>query len=188
MLKVAVIIGSTRPNRKGEAVGKWVFDQAKERADADYELIDLKEVNLPFLDEPQPPSSGKYTLPHTLAWSARISALDAFVFVTPEYNHGVCPPLKNALDFLYKEWNNKAAGFVGYGGSGAQRSVEHLRGCCAELQMATVRSQVALSLRTDWENFETFKPAPNHPKTLGTMLDQLNAWGGALKTLRSKPV
>lgn len=188
MLRIAVIIGSIRPNRKGEAVGKWVFEQALKRGDAEYELIDLKEVNLPFLDEPKPPSSGDYALPHTKAWSARIAALDAFVFVTPEYNHGVCPALKNALDFLYKEWNNKAAGFVGYGGSGAQRSVEHLRGSAAELQMASVRAQVALSLRTDWENYETFTPAPHHEKTLATLLDQLNAWGGALRTLRNKPV
>ena len=187
MLKIAVIIGSTRPNRRGEAVGKWVFEQARQRADADYELIDLKKVNLPLLDEPQPPSRGEYAHAHTKAWSARIAPVDAFVLVTPEYNHGTCAALKNALDFLYKEWNNKAAGFVGYGGSGAQRSIEHLRLTAAELQMATVRTQVALSLRTDWENFETFQPAAHHAKTLSTLLDQLHAWGGALKTLRSKP-
>ena len=188
MLKIAIIIGSTRPNRKGEAVGKWVYEQAKRRGDADYELIDLKEVNLPFLDEPQSPSRGEYAHAHTKAWSARIASCDAFAIVTPEYNHGVCPPLKNALDFLYKEWNNKAAGFVGYGGSGAQRSVEHLRLSAAELQMATVRTQVALSLRTDWENMEIFKPGAHHEKTLATLFDQLIAWGGALKTLRNKPV
>lgn len=188
MLKIAVIIGSTRPNRKGEAVGKWVFEKASQRGDAEYELIDLKEVDLPFLDEPAPPSTGKYTQEHTKSWSARIAPIDAFVLVTPEYNHGTCPALKNALDFLYKEWNNKAAGFVGYGGSGAQRSIEHLRLTAAELQMATVRAQVSLSLRTDWENFEVFKPGPHNEKTLLTMLDQLNAWGGALKTLRNQPV
>jgi NAD(P)H-dependent FMN reductase len=187
MLKIAVIIGSTRPNRKGEAVGKWVFEQAQKRSDAEYGLIDLKEINLPFLDEPKSPSAGDYAHDHTKAWSATIHALDAFVFVTPEYNHGVCPPLKNALDFLYREWNNKVAGFVGYGVNGAQRSVEHLRLSCAELQMATVRAQVGLSLRTDWENMAEFKPAPFHEKTLGTLLDQVNGWGGALKTLRNKP-
>jgi NAD(P)H-dependent FMN reductase len=184
MLRIAIIIGSTRPNRKGEAVGRWVYEQARKRGDAEYELIDLKEVNLPLLDEPLPPSRGEYAREHTRAWSARIAPVDAFVFVTPEYNHGVCPALKNALDFLYKEWNNKAAGFVGYGGSGAQRSVEHLRGTMAELQIADVGTQLSLSLRTDWENFEVFKPGPHHEKTLSRLLDQLNAWGGALRTLR----
>ena len=187
MLRIAVVIASVRPNRKGEAVGKWVFEQARKRADADYELIDLKQVNLPFLDEPSSPAAGDYAHPHTKAWSARIAALDAFVFVTPEYNHGVCPALKNALDFLYKEWNNKAAGFVGYGVVGAARSIEHLRGTAAELQMAGVRAQVSLMLRTDWES-DVFKPGAHNEKTLGTLLDQLNAWGGALQTLRNKAV
>jgi NAD(P)H-dependent FMN reductase len=188
MLKIAIVIGSVRPIRKGEAVAKWAFELAKKRNDAEYELIDLKEINLPFLDEPESPAAGKYTKPHTSAWSARISPFDAFVFVTPEYNHGVSPALKNALDFLYKEWNNKAAGFVAYGNAGGARSVEHLRNTCAELQMATVRSAVALMLATDWENYEVFKPHPRHEKTLATLLDQLNAWGGALQTLRNKPV
>jgi NAD(P)H-dependent FMN reductase len=187
MLRIAIVIGSVRPVRRGEAVGRWVFELAKQRGDAEYELIDLKEVNLPFLDEPQQPSTGKYEKEHTKAWAARIAALDAFVFVTPEYNHGVCPALKNALDFLYREWNNKAAGFVGYGGSGAQRSVEHLRGSCAELQMATVRQQVTLAIRTDWVN-DVFTPGAHNEKALSTLLDQLGAWGGALKTLRNKPV
>jgi NAD(P)H-dependent FMN reductase len=186
MLKVAIIIGSVRPGRKGEGVGKWVFELAQKRSDAEYTLLDLKEMNLPFLDEPGAAASGNYTKEHTRAWSAKIAAFDAFVFVTPEYNHGVCPALKNALDFLYKEWNNKAAGFVGYGIVGGARSVEHLRLTCAELQMATVRQQVTLLLATDWENYEVFKPHPRHEKTLGALLDQLNAWGGALQTLRNQ--
>jgi NAD(P)H-dependent FMN reductase len=185
MLKIAFIIGSVRPVRKGEVVGRWAFDRATQRGDAEYELIDLKEINLPFLDEPKSPATGEYAHAHTRAWSARIAPMDAFVLVTPEYNHGTSPALKNALDFLYKEWNNKAAGFVGYGVAGAQRSVEHLRLVAAELQMATVRTQVSLALRTDWEA-DIFKPAAHHEKTLMAMLDQLVAWGGALKTLRNK--
>lgn len=188
MLKIAIIIGSVRPVRLGEAVGKWVFDIAQKRGDAEYALIDLREVNLPFLDEPESPAAGRYTKEHTKAWSARITPFDAFVFVTPEYNHGVSPALKNALDFLYKEWNNKAAGFVGYGNVGGARSVEHLRNTAAELQMATVRAQLALMLATDWEEYKVFKPHPRHEKTLGALLDQLNAWGGALQTLRSKKI
>jgi NAD(P)H-dependent FMN reductase len=183
-LKVAIILGSTRPNRNGEAVAKWVHQLASTRGDADYELVDVKDFNLPLLDEPIPPSQGKYSRPHTKAWAARIDSFDAFVFVTPEYNHSTSGALKNALDFLYREWNNKAAGFVSYGSAGGTRAVEHLRLIMGELQIADVRAQVTLSLSTDFENYSTFKPAPHHEQTLGTMLNQLLAWGAALKTVR----
>jgi NAD(P)H-dependent FMN reductase len=184
MLKVAIIIGSTRPGRVGEAVARWVFELAKKRSDADFDLVDIRDFNLPLLDEPVPPSQGKYSKEHTKKWAAKIGSLDAYVFVTPEYNHGTSGALKNAIDFLYAEWNNKAAGFVGYGSAGGVRAVEQLRLVMAEVQVATVRNQVALSLFTDFENFTTFKPAAYHEKSLNSMLDQLIAWGGAMKTLR----
>src|SRR4051812_32620507 len=152
MLKVAIILGSTRPGRNGEAVAKWVYDIAKKRTDAEFEYIDIKDYELPLLDEPNSPSLGKYSKDHTKVWSAKIDCFDAFVFVTPEYNHGIPGALKNAIDFLYKEWNNKVAGFVSYGGAGGVRSVEHLRLVMAELQIATVRAQVQLSLFADFEN------------------------------------
>jgi NAD(P)H-dependent FMN reductase len=161
-----------------------VYAIAKKRSDAEYELIDLKDVNLPLLDEPVPPSQGKYSKPHTRAWAEKINSFDAFVFVTPEYNHGIPGALKNAIDFLYGEWNNKAAGFVAYGSAGGTRAVEQLRLVMGELQVADVRAQVALSLSTDFENYSTFKPAARHEAALNAMLDQLTAWGGALKTLR----
>ena len=186
MLKIAIIIGSTRPGRVGESVGRWVHDLARQRSDAEFELVDLRDFNLPLLDEPVPPSQGKYSQPHTKAWAAKVDAFDAFVFVTAEYNHGIPGALKNALDFLYREWNNKAAGFVGYGGAGGTRAVESLRLVMAELQMADVRNQVALSLYTDFESFTNFKPAAHHQKSLTGMLDQLIAWGEALKMLREK--
>ena len=188
MLKIAIIIGSTRPGRVGESVAKWVYELAKNRKEAAFELVDIKDFNLPLLDEPVPPSMGQYSKEHTKTWAAKIDSFDGFVFVTPEYNHGICGALKNAIDFIYREWNNKAAGFVGYGNAGGARSVEHLRNVCAELQIATVRTAVALTLATDWENYEAFKPHPRHEKTLATLLDQLNAWGGALQTLRSKTI
>jgi NAD(P)H-dependent FMN reductase len=184
MLKIAIIIGSTRPNRVGESVGKWVFELAQKRTDATFELVDLRDFNLPLLDEPVPPSQGKYSKDHTKAWAAKIDSFDAYVFVTPEYNHSVPGSLKNALDFVYKEWNNKAAGFVAYGSAGGARAVEHLRLILAELQVATVRNQVALSLFIDFENYTTFKPDPRHEKSLTGVLDQVVAWGGAMKTLR----
>jgi len=186
MLKIAIILGSTRPERNGEAVAQWVHELANERTDAEFELIDLAEVDLPFLDEPIPPSQGKYQHAHTKAWSKRIAGFDAFVFVAAEYNHGISAALKNAIDFLYKEWNNKAAGFVGYGALGGARAVEHLRMVMAEVQVATVRVQVALMLATDFKDMSEFTPDDRHKKDLTTMLDQLVAWGGALKPVREK--
>ena len=109
MIKVGIIMGSTRPSRNGEAVAKWVLEQAKKRGDAQYELVDLKDFNLPLLDEPIPPSMGQYSNAHTKKWAATVASFDAYVFVTPEYNHGTSGALKNAIDFLYAEWNNKAA-------------------------------------------------------------------------------
>jgi NAD(P)H-dependent FMN reductase len=106
--------------------------------------------------------------------------------VTPEYNHGTSAALKNAIDFLYHEWVNKAAGFVSYGGAGGARAVEQLRLVLAEVQIATVRNQVLLSLFADFENFSVFKPAPQHEKSVNAMLEQVIAWGGALRTLREK--
>lgn len=186
MIKIAIIIGSTRPNRNGEAVGRWTHDLARKRTDAQFELVDLKEINLPLLDEPVPPAMGQYSKPHTKNWAARIDAFDGFVFVTPEYNHSTSGALKNAIDYLYREWNNKAAGFVSYGSAGGARAVEHLRQIMAEVQVATVRNQVMLSLMTDFENYSVFKPNPSHEKSLDGMLDQLVAWAGALQPLRKK--
>lgn len=185
MLKIAIILGSTRPGRIGEAVAHWVFERAQQRGDADYELVDIAHFDLPLLDEPVPPSQHKYSKPHTKAWAEKIGAFDGYVFVTPEYNHSTSAALKNAIDFLYVEWNNKAAGFVGYGSAGGTRAVEHLRLVMAELQIADVRAQVALSLFTDFENFKTFKPAALHDRSLKAMLDQVLAWSGALKQLRA---
>jgi NAD(P)H-dependent FMN reductase len=184
MLKVAIILGSTRPGRNGEPVAHWVYELAKKHGGAEFELLDLKDYPLPHLDEPIPPAMGQYSKPHTKEWAAKIGSFDAFVFVAPEYNHGTSAVLKNAIDYLYKEWNNKAAGFVSYGSVGGARAVEHLRLVMGELQIADVRAQVALSLSHDFENYTVFKPAPHHEKALKTMLDQVIAWGTALKTVR----
>jgi NAD(P)H-dependent FMN reductase len=188
MLRIAIILGSTRPGRKGEAVARWVYNIAKKQRsnDAQFEYVDIKDFNLPLLDEPGIISQGQYTQDHTKKWSAKIDSFDAYVFVTAEYNHGIPGALKNAIDFLYREWNNKAAGFVSYGGTGGVRAVEDLRLVMAELQVATVRAQVTLSLFTDFENFTTFKPAPYQEQYVNTMLDQVIAWGTALKALRTK--
>ena len=185
MLKIGIILGTTRPGRNSEAVAKWVYELASKRTDAEYELVDIKDYNLPMLDEPMPASMGQYMHPHTKAWAEKIKSLDAFIFVTGEYNHSVPAALKNALDYLFAEWNNKAAGFVSYGSSGGARAVEHLRLIMGELMVADVRTQVLLSLFSDFENFSVFKPAPLHENNLNTMLDQLVNWATALKPLRS---
>jgi len=186
MLRIAIIIGSTRPGRKAEAVAKWVYEIAQKRSDAEFELVDIKNFDLPLLDELVSPIMGQYIHQHTKTWSAKIASFDAYVFVTPEYNHGTSGALKNAIDFLYHEWVNKAAGFVSYGGAGGVRAVEQLRLVLAEVQMATVRNQVLLSMYTDFENFSVFKPDSRKETSVNDMLDQLIAWGGALKTLRDK--
>lgn len=184
MIRIGVITGSTRPGRNNEAVARWTYEIAQKRTDAEFEYVDIADYNLPLLDEPVPPSLGKYSKPHTKKWAERIGSLDAFVFVTPEYNHGISGALKNAIDFLYAEWNNKAAAFVSYGSANGVRAVEQLRLVMAELMIADVRAQVMLSLFTDFENMSTFKPHPRHEAEVNRMLDQLIAWGTAMKTLR----
>ncbi|GAA3247198.1 NADPH-dependent FMN reductase [Dactylosporangium siamense] len=184
MTKIGIILGSTRPGRNGEAVAKWVYDIASRRSDAEFELVDLLDYNLPHLDEAIPASQGMYANEHTKQWAAKIAELDGFVFVTPEYNHSTSGALKNAIDFVYGEWNNKAAGFVSYGAAGGTRAVEHLRLIAGELQIADVRAQVALSLFTDFENFSSFKPGPQHEGNLNVVLDQTVSWTKALETVR----
>ena len=183
-LKIAIILGSTRPGRNGKAVADWVTDQAAARTAAQYELVDLLDHPLPHIDEAIPPSVGQYTGEHTKAWAATIGAYDGFVFVTPEYNHSTSGVLKNAIDYLYAEWNNKAAAFVSYGSLGGARAIEHLRGIASELQIAHVRQQLSFSLFTDFENFSTFAPGPQHADAAIALFDQLEAWAGAMKTVR----
>jgi len=184
MIKIGIIIGSTRPGRNSEAVAKWVYQLASTRKDAEFELVDIKDYNLPLLDEPIPASMNQYMNEHTKKWAEKIGSFDAFIFVTPEYNHAPAGVLKNAIDYLYAEWNNKAAGFVSYGSAGGVRAVEQLRQIMGEIQVADVRAQVQLSLFTDFENFSVFKPGEYQEAPLHTMIDQLVAWGEALKTIR----
>ena len=188
MLRIAIVTGSTRPGRLNEAVSRWVYGLAKERQDAAFELVDIADYNLPLLDEPVPAALGQYRHRHSERWAEQIESFDAYVFVTPEYNHSTSGALKNAIDYLSREWNNKVAGFVSYGAVGGTRAVEQLRLIMAALMVATVRAQVVLSLFTDFEKLSTFKPDPRHESEVHTMLDQLIAWGGALKSVRATSV
>lgn len=184
MTSIAIIIGSTRPGRKSAAVAQWVHQIAGQRDDATYQLVDLADHDLPHLDEPVAAAmSSDYVHEHSRVWSATIAAFDGFVFVTPEYNHSTTGVLKNAIDYLYPEWHNKAAGIVSYGLNGGTRAAEHLRLVLGELQVADVRGQVALGMFTDFDGGEV-RPAAHQADVLNTLLDQVVAWSEALRTLR----
>lgn len=177
-LKIGIILGSTRPTRVSPQVGEWIKTIADKRGDAEYEIVDIKAFNLPFLGE-----GGEEQIK---AWSEKIASLDGFVFVVAEYNHSITGALKNALDLLREEWNNKAAGIVSYGSTGGARAAEHLRGILGELQVADVRVHPTLSLFLDFENYSIFKPQPIHEGNINAMLDQVITWSTALKPIRVK--
>lgn len=184
MIRIGVILGSTRPNRNGPQVAQWVLDSASQRGDATFELIDLRDHALPHLDEPVAPMHGPSVHAHTRAWAARIAPFDGFVMVTPEYNGGAPGVLKNAIDHLCAEWADKAVGFVSYGAGGGGRAVVQLRMVCSTLGMADVSRQVEISVLTDFENYTSFTPRDHHGAGLTMLLDQLIAWSTALAPLR----
>ncbi|MFI8932331.1 NADPH-dependent FMN reductase [Streptomyces sp. NPDC053474] len=185
MTRIGIILGTTRPGRVGPQVAQWVEKAARTHGEADFELVDLADYDLPLFDEPRSPRMGDYAHAHTRAWSSKIAELDGYVFVTPEYNWSIPAALKNAIDFVYNEWNNKAAGFVGYGASAnGVRAVEHLRAIAAAVQLSPVYTQVNLSLLTDFERYETFTPAARHDAVLQRMLTELMTRTRTLAPLR----
>lgn len=177
-LNIGIILGSTRQGRLSPQVGEWVKGIADKRGDANYEIVDIADFQLPFV------GTTDGTEPGIAAWNQKLASLDGFVFIVQEYNHSITGALKNALDSAREAWNNKAAGIVSYGSTGGARAAEHLRGILGELMVADVRVHPTLSLFTDFENFTTFKPAELHLTNVNDMLDQVVAWSGALKTLR----
>ncbi|MBD7908178.1 NADPH-dependent FMN reductase [Sporosarcina gallistercoris] len=177
-MNIGIILGSTREGRVSPQVGEWVKGIADKRGDANYEIIDIAEFQLPFL------GTTDGTEPGITAWNDKLASLDGFVFVVAEYNHSISGALKNALDFAREAWNNKAAGIVSYGSTGGARAAEHLRGIMGELMIADVRTHPTLSLFTDFENGSVLKPQELHLDNVNLMLDQVIAWSGALKTLR----
>ncbi|WEK54083.1 MAG: NAD(P)H-dependent oxidoreductase [Candidatus Cohnella colombiensis] len=177
-LKIGIILGSTREGRVSPQVGAWVKELADKRGDANYEIIDIADYKLPLLGEAGGDAS------NVTAWSEKIAGCDGFVFIVQEYNHSITGALKNALDYLRAEWNNKAAGIVSYGSVGGARAAEHLRGIMGELLIADVRVHPALSLFTDFENGTVFKPAAVQADSVNQMLDQVIPWSKALFTIR----
>jgi NAD(P)H-dependent FMN reductase len=190
MTRIAIIVGSTRPRRRAASVARWVAEVARDEGpDATFDVVDLADLDLPLLDEPVPAAIGRYDHEHTKRWAATVARYDGFVFVVPEYNHSYPAVVKNAIDYLFAEWNDKAAGFVSYGLSGGIRAVEHLRVVMAEVKVACIRGQVSLSLSTDFEIADmsepgTFRPGERHTQILLRMLDEVCAWARALEPLR----
>ncbi|WP_232498527.1 NADPH-dependent FMN reductase [Agromyces humatus] len=186
-LKIGIIVGSTRPGRLGPLVGEWVQRNAKAQG-VSFELVDLHDFKLPMLEEPFPAGAGNYQGAGANAWAHKVAEFDGFIFVTAEYNHSIPAALKNALDYVSAEWNNKAAGIVSYGSMGGVRAGEHLRQIFGELQIADVRQHVMFSLFTDFEGAMTgspaFTPAEQKAGELQTQVDQVVAWADALRSVR----
>jgi NAD(P)H-dependent FMN reductase len=190
MIKIKVILGSTRQNRLGEKPARWIVETANKRGDIDVELLDLREYPLPFFDEAISPSMAKepYGNPIVVKWAEKIREADGFIMATPEYNHGPSAVLKNALDYLNAEWNNKPVAFVSWGSVGGARAVEQLRQVAVELQMAPIRNAVHIiapwMLMDDHGNLKTesFEAAAK------AMLEQLAWWTNALKTARERKI
>lgn len=186
MIKIAVVTGTTRPGTKAPAVADWVVEQAEGRQDAQFTKLDIADFNLPLLDEPVPPARGQYSKDHTKAWAAAVAQYDAFIFVTPEYNHAPAAALVNAIDYLFREWQDKAAAFVSYGAqANGARAVEPLRSMLAALNVATIANHVNMSLFSEFEGF--VKPNPPEAKLteLQGLFTQLTKWATAFKTMRA---
>lgn len=188
MAKLEIIVGSTRPGRVGLPIGQWVEAEARAHAGfADVELIDLAEVNLPFMDEPNHPRLARYTHQHTRDWSAKVSEADAFVFVAPEYNHGLTAPLKNAIDYLHHEWHYKPVGLVSYGGVAAgMRSAQMLKQVVTALRMTPVYEAVSIPFVSQFIDEEE-NVAPNDVMTTSAkaMFEELVRVSEALRPLRA---
>ncbi len=186
MITIKILMGSVRPGRFNSQPANWIYEIAKKRTDVRFELIDLQEINLPFLDEPLTPSQNKYSKEHTKKWSKIIAEADGFIFVTPEYNHSVSPVLKNAIDYLWYEWHYKPVSFVSYGSlAGGARSVEHWRGIAAELKMYDLREQILLPLY--WEHVDKKGKYPfseSQEEQANALLDSLIFWAKKMKAAR----
>ncbi len=185
-LHIQLILGSTRENRFGDQPAHWIYELAKQRKELDIELIDLRDIKLPFFDEPVSPSynEGNYKNAEAKQWATKIAKADGYIWVSPEYNHSYSAILKNAIDYVYHEWNKKPVGLVSYGSVGGARAVEHLRGVASELQMASMRT--AVHIPEPWNLLDEkgkFK-SEKFDYMANLMLDQLAWWTKALKTAR----
>ena len=185
---VHVILGSTRDGRLGEPVARWFQAIAEQRDDLRAEVVDLRDWDLPFLSTPVPPAMAPPSDPLTQRWEAKVAEADAYVLVTPEYNHGYPAALKNALDHVFQPWHRKPVAFVSYGGpGGGLRAVEQLRQVVVELEMAPLRHQVSIPRAYMAFDEEGRLRDPWHADDAERLLDDLVWWAHALKTARSEP-
>ncbi len=173
-MKFGIILGSTREGRVSPQVGEYIKEIASKRSEHEFEIVDVKSFDLPFMGTASP----------NLKWNEKIEELDGYIFIAQEYNHGFSASLKNAVDSAREEWFNKAAGIISYGSGGGIRAAEHLRVVLAEQKVATVRTNPAFNLFTDFENFTAFKPGEHMAMGVNDMLDELISWSKAFKTIR----
>lgn len=185
MTRIAVVLGSVRPNRNGAAVAEWVVEKASAVEGVEVELVDLQTFDLPFFAEPFPTAMAEPKDPNGKRWIDTIASFDAFLFVTAEYNHSVPGALKNAIDFLTPvSLADKAVGLVSYGAVGGVRAAEHLRQILVNLQAGVVNQAVMLNLFTDFESASTFKPAAIHDGEVEALVAAVVRRDQALSTLR----
>lgn len=187
MLKIGIVTGTIRENRVNLDVAKWVKQLAVEQDEAEFEIVDIKDYDLPVFAEPTSPAFTDELVEREkqFPWSRKMEEKDGYIFITPEYNHGIPSALKNALDFLYEELNDKAAGIVSYGSSGGVRSAEQLRTVLSEFQVAHVRTNPALSIFYDFD-YPRLDPTEAQTKTVITMIEQLLPWTEAMRGVRDK--
>jgi len=186
-VKVGIIIASTRPGRVGLPVGQWVSERAAEHTGFEVKVLDLAEIDLPFMDEPNHPRLRQYIHRHTKDWSAAIDDLDAFVFVHPEYNYGMTAPLKNAIDYLNQEWQYKPVGLVSYGGlSGGTRAAQMIKQVVTTLKMMPLPEAVAIPFVNQYfDDEQRFQPTESMENSLEIMFRELERWAIALQPLRA---
>jgi NAD(P)H-dependent FMN reductase len=192
MTVISVIIGSTREGRFSEKPAKWIFQDLKKREGVDARLLDLRDFPMPFFDQPATPATpGRSPYQHEVVqrWTAAIAQSDGFVFVTPEYNYGTSAVLKNAIDWVYPEWNRKAASFVSYGSAMGARSVQQLRETAIEVQLAPIRSSVHIPVATLWAHYtggDAEAGLAELETAAGVMIHDLLWWTAALKAARAR--
>lgn len=189
MLKLALIIGSTRPNRFADTPAKWIADAAAQRSDFSLDVLDLRDQDLPFYQEPVPAlyTGGAFSAPAAEVWRHKLGAYDGFIVTAAEYNHAPTAALKNAFDSASFEWRRKAIAFVGYGGVGGARAIEHLRGVAVELQMAPIKAEVNIAMEPFLGILQQGKTLDDYDYLVAarnTLFDEIAWWAQALKTAR----
>jgi NAD(P)H-dependent FMN reductase len=185
LTKIAIVTGSVRSGRQSLNIAKWAKSIADERTDAEFEILDIADFNLPVWDEALPPRMAASEKDVTKAWTSKVDEFDGYLFIVSEYNHSITGALKNALDYLSAEFENKAAAFISYGSVGGARAVEHLRGILSEMGAAHVRNQVTMGLASDFENYSVFTPTQYSISTVTPTIDQLVSWSKAMESVRA---